>query len=60
MRFLHLFKFIKKVCKVLSDTKWDELVIDKRTVCEYVLCPADRGAGEIDGVYLLHGRLCGN
>ena len=43
----------------LSDTKWDELVTDKRTVCEYVLCPADKGAGEIDGVYYYTGDYAG-
>lgn len=43
----------------LSDTKWDELVTNRNMYSEYVLCPADKGAGLIDFVYYYTGDYTG-
>ena len=37
------------------DTKWDELITGKDIFSEYILCPADRGADEIDAVFYYTG-----
>lgn len=39
----------------VSDTKWDDLTTSRQVFSEYVLCPADKGADQIDSVYYYTG-----
>lgn len=39
----------------LSDTKWASLTTNPQVFSEYVLCPADKGADQIDAVYYFSG-----
>lgn len=39
----------------VSDTKWDDFTTNKEVFSEYVLCPADKGADQIDAVYYFTG-----
>lgn len=39
----------------VSDTKWDDLTTNRDVFSEYVLCPADKGADQIDRVYYYTG-----
>lgn len=39
----------------LSGSKWDALVTGDTVVSEYVLCAADKGAAQVDGVYYYTG-----
>lgn len=39
----------------LSETKWDALTTHSEVFSEYVLCPAEKGAEELDGVYYRAG-----
>ena len=39
----------------VSDTKWDDLTTSRDVFSEYVLCPADKGADQIDHVYYYTG-----
>ncbi len=39
----------------LSDTKWAALTTNPQVFSEYVLCPADKGADQIDAVYYFSG-----
>ncbi len=39
----------------VSDTKWDSLTISSKVFSEYMLCPADKGADQIDAVYYFTG-----
>lgn len=39
----------------VSDTKWDELTTSSKVFSEYTLCPADKGASQIDAVYYFTG-----
>lgn len=43
----------------VSDTKWDDLTTDRQVFSEYVLCPADKGADQIDSVYYYTGDYTG-
>ena len=43
----------------VSDTKWDALVTGSDVFSEFVLCPADRGAEQIDGVCYFTGDYTG-
>lgn len=40
----------------LSDTEWDRLTTHSEVFSEYLLCAAEKGAGEIDGVYYRTGE----
>lgn len=39
----------------LSDTKWASLTTDDKLFSEYILCPSDKSADEINGVYYFTG-----
>lgn len=39
----------------LSGTKWDAMVTGEAVVSEYVLCAADKGAAQVDGVFYYTG-----
>lgn len=39
----------------MSGTKWSELTTSDAVFSEYVLCPADKGAGQVDRVYYYTG-----
>lgn len=43
----------------LSGSKWDALVTSNGVFSEYLLCPADKGADEIDAVYYYAGDYTG-
>ncbi len=43
----------------VSDTKWDDLTTNRQVFSEYVLCPADKGADQIDNVYYYTGDYTG-
>lgn len=43
----------------VSDTKWDDLTTNRQVFSEYVLCPADKGADQIDSVYYYTGDYTG-
>lgn len=43
----------------VSDTKWSDLTTGRQVFSEYVLCPADKGAEQIDGVYYYTGDYTG-
>lgn len=43
----------------MSDTKWSALTTGRQVFSEYVLCPADKGAEQIDGVYYYTGDYTG-
>lgn len=43
----------------VSDTKWDDITTDRRVFSEYVLCPSDKGADQIDSVYYYTGNYTG-
>lgn len=43
----------------LSGTKWDTITTGPHVVSEYVLCPADKGAEQIDTVYYYTGNYTG-
>lgn len=43
----------------MSDTKWDELTTSSNVFSEYTLCPADKGADQIDAVYYYTGEYTG-
>lgn len=43
----------------VSDTKWSDLTTGRQVFSEYVLCPADKGAEQIDGVYYYTGEYAG-
>ena len=43
----------------VSDTKWDDLTTNRQVFSEYVLCPADKGADQIDSVYYYTGNYTG-
>lgn len=43
----------------VSDTKWDDLTTNREVFSEYVLCPADKGAEQIDSVYYYTGDYMG-
>lgn len=47
----------EKICLFfcLSGTKWDALTTDREVFSEYVLCPADKGADQIDRVFYYTG-----
>lgn len=51
----------KKTCLFfyMSESKWDELTTGDHVFSEYVLCPAGKGAGEIDAVYYFTGNYDG-
>lgn len=39
-----------------TDTAWDDLVTGNQTYSHYILCPADKGTGEIEKVYYYTGN----
>ena len=39
----------------VADTKWDDLITNRQVFSEYVLCPMDKGADQIDRVYYYTG-----
>lgn len=39
----------------VSDTKWDAITTNSEVFSEYTLCPADKGADQIDAVYYFTG-----
>ena len=43
----------------IYDTMWNELITGKDVYSEYVLCPSDRGADDIDAVYYFTGNADG-
>lgn len=43
----------------LSDTKWNDLTTSRQVFSEYVLCPMDKGADQIDRVYYYTGDYTG-
>ena len=43
----------------LSGTKWDDLLTNGNVFSEYVLCPADKGAKQIDNVFYYTGNYTG-
>lgn len=43
----------------LSDTKWNDLTTSRQVFSEYVLCPIDKGADQIDRVYYYTGDYTG-
>ena len=43
----------------VSDTKWDALTTNSQVFSEYTLCPAEKGADQIDGVYYYTGDYTG-
>lgn len=43
----------------VSDTAWDAITTDSEVFSEYTLCPADKGAGQIDAVYYFTGDYTG-
>lgn len=43
----------------VSDTKWDDLTTNRQVFSEYVLCPAEKGADQIDSVYYYTGDYAG-
>lgn len=43
----------------LSGNKWDDIVTSDTVFSEYVLCPADKGATEIDSVFYYTGDYTG-
>ena len=43
----------------MSDTKWDDLTTNRQVFSEYVLCPAEKGADQIDSVYYYTGDYTG-
>ncbi len=43
----------------ISSVKWNELATSDNVFSEYVLCPADKGVGEIDKVYYYIGDYTG-
>lgn len=43
----------------MSDSKWDDITTDRKVFSEYVLCPADKGADQIDNVYYYTGDYTG-
>lgn len=43
----------------LSGTKWDKVVTSENVFSEYVLCPADKGAAQIDRVFYYIGDYSG-
>ncbi len=43
----------------LTDTRWNDLVNGDGVYSEYLLCPADKGAGDIDRVYYYGGDYTG-
>ncbi len=43
----------------LSGTKWSDLITSDRVFSEYVLCPADKGASQIDSVFYYTGDYTG-
>lgn len=43
----------------LTDTKWDALTTSTKVFSEYVLCPSDKSADEIDRVYYYTGDFTG-
>lgn len=40
----------------VSETKWDTLTTNSEVFSEYTLCPADKGAEQIDAVYYFTGN----
>lgn len=43
----------------LKDTMWDDLITNSNSFSEYTLCPADKGAGNIDCVFYYIGDYDG-
>lgn len=43
----------------VSETKWDSLTTSSQVFSEYTLCPADKGADQIDYVYYYTGDYTG-
>lgn len=43
----------------LSETQWDELIINDAVYTEYIICPADKRAEQIDYVYYYTGDFTG-
>lgn len=43
----------------VSDTKWDDITTNRQVFSEYVLCPMDKGADQIDRVYYYTGDYTG-
>lgn len=43
----------------VSDTQWDALTTSSQVFSEYTLCPSDKGADQIDGVYYYTGDYTG-
>lgn len=39
----------------VSDTKWDNIITNSQVFSEQILCPADKGADQIDNVYYYTG-----
>lgn len=39
----------------MSGTKWNEITTRDNVFSEYILCPADKGAAQVDGVYYYTG-----
>ena len=43
----------------MSGTKWDEITTSDNVFSEYILCPADKGAEQIDRVFYYTGDYTG-
>lgn len=43
----------------MSGTKWDEITTSRKVFSEYVLCPSDKGAEQIDRVFYYTGDYTG-
>ncbi len=43
----------------MAGTKWNDITTSEKVFSEYVLCPADKEAGNVDGVYYYTGDYNG-
>ena len=43
----------------LTDNRWDDLITSSRAFSEYTLCPADKGADNINYVFYYSGDYTG-